>query len=88
MDSAPTVDTPSGSGMINNTGSAVERTAGGMMVVGGATIGAYQNGNDATPVATTMSAADGSFTLTVPATGGPLDGYLKATKAGLKDTYL
>ena len=88
VDSAPTVDTPSGGGMINITGAAVERTAGGMMAVGGATIGAYQNGNDATPVATTTSAADGSFTLAVPSTGGPLDGYLKATKAGLKDTYL
>src|SRR6185436_10486077 len=60
----PPVDSPSGNGMINITGSAVERTA------------------------TTMSAADGTFTLSVPASGGPLDGYLKATKADLKDTYL
>lgn len=84
----PPVDSPSGNGMINITGSAVERTATGMSPVSGATIGAYQNGNDATPVATTMSAADGTFTLSVPASGGPLDGYLKATKADLKDTYL
>jgi hypothetical protein len=86
---AAAIDTPSGGGMINITGSAVQRMPDGSTPpVSGATIGAYQNGNDTTPVATTTSAADGSFTLSVPASGGPLDGYLKATQADLKDTYL
>jgi hypothetical protein len=82
------VDSPGGGGTITITGTAVERTAAGMSMVSGATIGAYQNGNDATPVVMTTSMADGTFSLSVPASGGPLDGYLKATKAGLKDTYL
>jgi hypothetical protein len=56
--------------------------------VGGATIAAYRNGDDTTPVAMTTSAQDGTFALSIPKTGGPLDGYLKATKQDLKDAYL
>jgi len=86
---ASSIDAPGGGGgNITITGTAVERTAGGMTPVNGATIAAYQNGNDATPVVMTTSMADGTFSLSVPASGGPLDGYLKATKSGLKDTYL
>jgi len=92
--SGGSVDAPSGPGpggggsTITITGTAVERTATAMKPVSGATIAAYQNGNDATPVVTTTSMADGTFSLSVPASGGPLDGYLKATKTDLKDTYL
>lgn len=82
------VDSPSTPGMVTITGTAVERTVSGTTDVGMATIGAYQNGNDTTPVATTMTAADGTFTLMISTSAGPLDGYLKATKTGLKDTYL
>jgi hypothetical protein len=88
IDSAPIDTPPGGSDTIMITGGAVERTATGMAPVDGAIIAAYRNGNDATPVVMTTSAADGSFSLAVPKSGGPLDGYLKATKAGLKDTYL
>jgi hypothetical protein len=73
---------------ISVTGTTIERTLTGMAVVSGATIAAYRNGDDATPVATTTSGADGSFTLSVPSDGGPLNGYLKTTKAEFKDAYL
>jgi hypothetical protein len=83
------IDAPGGGGnTITITGTAVERMASGMVAVSGATIAAYQNGNDATPVVMTTSMANGDFSLAIPAAGGPLDGYLKATKTGLKDTYL
>jgi hypothetical protein len=83
------IDTPGGGGStITITGTAVERTASGTTPVIGATIAAYQNGNDATPVAMTTSMDKGTFSLSIPAAGGPLDGYLKATASGLKDTYL
>lgn len=83
------IDTPGGGGgAITITGTAVERTASGMNPVDSAVIAAYQNGNDTTPVAMTTSMSNGTFSLSVPGGGGPLDGYLKATKSGLKDTYL
>jgi hypothetical protein len=88
VDSASTVDGPAGGDTITITGTTMERTLTGMAVVSGATIAAYRNGNDATPVAMTTSGADGAFALSVPTNGGPLDGYLKATKADLKDAYL
>jgi hypothetical protein len=87
VDSSSTLDTPAGS-TITVTGTATERTLTGMTAVDGATIAAYRNGDDVTPVAMTTSAADGTFSLSVPSDGGPLDGYLKATKAEIKDAYL
>jgi hypothetical protein len=87
-DSSSTVDTPTGTSTITVSGTTTERTLTGMAIVGGATIAAYRNGDDATPVAMTTSATDGTFTLSLPASGGPLDGYLKATKTDLKDAYL
>ena len=86
-DSSSTVDTPAGAA-IKVSGTTTERTLTGMAVVSGVTVAAYRNGDDATPVAMTTSATDGTFTLSVPTTGGPLDGYLKATKQDLKDAYL
>ena len=84
------IDAPGGGGgaAIKVSGTTTERTLTGMAVVSGATIAAYRNGDDATPVVMATSAADGTFTLSIPTTGGPLDGYLKATKSGLKDAYL
>jgi hypothetical protein len=81
-------DAPPAPVMITISGTALERTATGNVPVSGATITGYRNDNDATPVATTTSGADGSYTLTVATGGLALDGYLKATKEGLKDTYL
>jgi hypothetical protein len=89
VDSAATVDTPSGGMMVMITGTVLQRQpAGNPTPVPDATVAGYRNGNDATPEAMTTSNAQGMYTLTVSTSGGSLDGYLKATKAGLKDAYL
>ena len=52
----------------------------------GATVTAYQIGN-ATPLALTTTAANGTFSVN-PATGGvPLDGYLQVSKTGYVTTF-
>lgn len=71
------------------SGTVMQRQTGGNTTpVADATVAGYRNGNDATPAAMTTSDAQGMYTLMVSTSGGPLDGYLKATKAGLKDAYL
>lgn len=55
--------------------------------VGGVTISAYEEGGT-TPVAMTTSAADGTYSLAITTNGEALDGYLLATLASYKDTYL
>jgi hypothetical protein len=85
---APGADAAPAPAMITITGTAVERTVGGTSPVAGATVAGYRNGNDATAVATATTAANGTFTLTIATGGVALDGYIKATKTGLKDTYL
>ena len=57
------------------------------MAASGVVIAAYANSDETTAVATTTTAADGSYTLLIPA-DKPLDGFLKATKSGNVDTYL
>ncbi len=52
------------------------------------TVGAYQKGNDATPVATATTDSTGKYSIVVTTNGQPLDGYLKATLGGYLDTYL
>lgn len=47
---------------------------------------AFKNGT-ATPVDSTMTNASGQFTLNASTGGAPLDGYVKASKSGLIDTY-
>ena len=81
-------DAPSVSSMITVTGTATKRELTTMSAAAGATIGAYKNGSDATPVVTTTSDASGNYTLVIPTNGQPLDGYIKATLTGFVDTYL
>jgi hypothetical protein len=88
-DSGSTIDSPSGGGMVTISGTVMQRQAiGNPTPVADAVIAGYRNGNDTTPEAMTTSNAQGAYSLTVSTSGGPLDGYLKATKAGLKDAYL
>jgi hypothetical protein len=74
--------------MIVISGSALEQPT--MAGVKNATIAAYRNGNDTTPVAmtTTDMSGTGTFALTISTGGVALDGYLKATADGFMDTYL
>jgi len=51
-------------------------------------IGIYANGNDATPLATATTDAQGNYSMSVPTHGQAIDGYIKATGTGLVDTYV
>jgi hypothetical protein len=74
--------------MVTITGQATERTQNGATAAAGVLIEGFRNANEATPIATTMTDAQGNYTLTVQTNGEALDGFLKATKAGYKTTYL
>lgn len=86
--SNPMIDGPQAPAMITVTGNASARDATGSSPLSGVTVGAYASSNEATPVITAMTDAQGNFTLTIPTGGVALDGYLKATMASYMDTYL
>jgi len=56
-------------------------------VAKGVTIGAYLEGAT-TPLVTTTSGTDGSYTLAVPTINGEITGYIKGSLATYVDTYL
>jgi hypothetical protein len=58
------------------------------MALAGVTVGAYQNTDETTPVATATTDTAGNYTLTITTNGHALDGYIKATLADHLDTYL
>lgn len=84
----PNVDAPPAPATIAITGTATQRTAGGSAVEADVTIAAFRNSDESTPIASATTDAQGNYTLTVDTGGVALQGYLKATKQGLKDTYL
>lgn len=84
----PAVDGPTVPATITVTGTASSRSATGSSPLQGVTIGAYATSNEATPVTTAMTDAQGNFTLTITTNGVALDGYVKATLATYMDTYL
>jgi hypothetical protein len=86
MDAA--IDAPPAPAMITLTGVATERDLSGTVPVAGVTIAAFANANETNPLASTTTNAAGQFTLPILTGGVALDGFLKASKAGLKDTYL
>jgi len=53
----------------------------------GVLVAAYREGEPGI-VAMTTSAADGTYSLSLPTNGVALDGYLLGTKSGMKDNYL
>jgi len=69
------------------SGIASEITAGGRTPQAGVMVTVYKTSDDSLMgMATTDSA--GAYSITVNTNGSPVDGYLKATFSGLKDTYL
>ena len=82
------IDAPPAPATIMISGTATERTLGGNVRVAGATIAAFANANETTPLTTTVTNAQGNFVLVVTTGGLAISGFLKATKTGLKDTYL
>jgi hypothetical protein len=84
-------DVPSGS-TIKISGVATIQTTSTPGLGANVVVGAYASSDENTPVATATTDAQGNYTLTLP-TSGPLDGFLKATKAAdgsttYVDTYL
>jgi hypothetical protein len=70
------------------TGTAVTIGVGGSTPEAGVLVEAFDNADDSTAVANATTDASGNYSITVTTDGGPLDGFLKATKTDLVDTYL
>ena len=85
-------DAPSNSGTLTLSGTAKEISSAGQTAIAGVMLTAY-NAADDSVLGTAMSAADGTFSITVTSNGAGIDGYLKATTPGIgmnayKDSYL
>jgi hypothetical protein len=74
--------------MVVVSGEAEELGISGGTPVEGLLVEAFTNANDTTPITTAMTDAEGKYSISIPTNGVPLDGFIKATKAGLVDTYL
>src|SRR5262245_46175531 len=86
-DDGSSVDAPTVPAMITVTGTATKRQgAGAPTPAADVLVGAYRNGNDATPVVTAMTDASGNYTLVIQTNGQALDGYIKGTLATFLDT--
>ncbi len=77
--STPTPDAAPVNTMVTVSGIATEIAASGRTPQADVKIEVFKEG-DTTPTATTMSGADGSYTLTFATGGTAIDGYLHATK--------
>jgi hypothetical protein len=82
------VDAPNVPAMIMISGTATSVGLSGSTPEEGVLVEAFENSNDTSPVANTMTDAQGNYTLVITTNGQPLDGFVKATKTGLVDTYL
>jgi hypothetical protein len=74
--------------MITVTGTASARGVGSSTPVEGVAVGAFRTSDEATPVVSTTTDAQGMYTLVIPTNNMPVDGFIKATKSGFADTYL
>ena len=83
-----TPDSPPAAQMITLSGTAQEVSASGTDPAPGVLVEAFRNSADTTVVVSATTDAQGNYTLTVETNGTALDGFLKATKSGLLDTYL
>ena len=86
-DDTMTADAPPAAQTIAITGTASQRSTSGSVPVEGAMVAAYANTDESTPLATGTTDANGGFTLTIDTHGVAVDGYIKATMAGMVDTY-
>jgi hypothetical protein len=80
------IDAPAGP-PITVSGTADSVGATGRKALAGVTIGAYHE-TATSPSVTATSAADGTYSTTVPTENGAVDGYIKGTIASYVDTYL
>ena len=81
------VDTPAGS-MITISGISSSVGISGRTPLGGVAIAVFKASDDSLIAMTTSDATTGVFSISAPSNGAAIDGYLKATIATYKDTYL
>lgn len=79
------VDAPA---TITVSGQAASIGISGAVAEAGVTIEAFLTSDETTAIATTTTDASGNYALELPTAGGAVDGFLKATKATFKTTYL
>jgi hypothetical protein len=79
---------PSVPAMLTIGGLANENTQSGSTPLQGVAIALYHVGDDATPLATATSGADGRYSMMVPTNGHVVDAYLKASKSGYVDNNM
>ncbi len=85
-----TIDAPSGpdaQAMVTVSGVAETVQGTSRVPLAGAMIEAFDSGGGVA-LASTTSASDGTYSLTLTTNGAPIDGYLKGTSATRIDTYL
>ncbi len=82
------IDAPIAAQTITITGTASEVGISGSTPVEGVVVAAFANNAETTPVAMATTDAAGNYSLVISTNGVALDGFVKATKAGLVDTYL
>lgn len=76
------------SATVTVTGTASSVGISGKQAEAGVLVAAYANSDENTVVAMATTDASGNYSLTITTNGTALDGFLKATKASFKDTYL
>lgn len=87
-DDPATPDSPPAAQTITLSGNAQTIGISGSDPAEGVLIEAFRNSADTTVVISATTDAQGNYSLTVETGGVALDGFLKATKSGLVDTYL
>jgi hypothetical protein len=83
----PGVDATQIPAMITLSGTASAIGLGGRTPADGVAVGVYKVADD-TMIGSATTDAAGAYSITVATSGAPVDGYLKASKATFKDTYL
>lgn len=83
LDAAPTSVT-----QVTISGSAAILSTGGSDPAAGVLIEAFRNADEATRIAFTTTDSAGDYSITIQTNGEAIDGFLKATLAGHKITYL
>ncbi|MBX3157774.1 MAG: hypothetical protein KF773_17530 [Deltaproteobacteria bacterium] len=82
------IDAPPAPAMITISGTAIERRLNGAFPLEGVIVEAFTNQDEQTPISSVVTDTNGIFSLQIVTGGLALDGFLKARKTGLKDTYL
>jgi len=83
---------PDGSGgvpaMITISGQALEQDQSSETPVAGVAIAVFASSNESSSLASATTDAQGNYTVTVATHGQAIDGFIKASKSGLVDTYV